>query len=425
MRTMLIGAIAAVAIAAAPPVHAQSTTPAPAPQANPANPTSSTRFPPPDVINFYIQHTSLLSTFGDAQRSDGITPVSGVRWSPDAVKAALNENVAQVDGGRPISDAARQWIQDNQIARGTVAAVTDVAGRLGAATSSEPAFVHFMTSLAVVGQQSALKGQLETNNALLRDFGRTDTDLYRENETLIQKVQADIDFARAQAIKYVRAAAEARAASGGGSSDGSGSGNTIVDGENTDIDAIDTSTAEAVRDGYAIARAFVDPTGILNGANQTLSSTQVNAMVDRIRIAQTATSATSNAAPAATDNFTDTSSDSPLTVAALNPIYKNYKVTVGPNGALVVTVPTLQVQTPTGVMTIPSNQVVVPSTQLNVTSTQINVPSTQVNVPSTQVNTPSTQVNVPSLQMTVPSTQVRTPGSAMNSLDLQPALCGR
>jgi len=42
-------------------------------------------------------------------------------------------------------------------------------------------------------------------------------------------------------------------------------------------------------------------------------------------------------------------------VISPNPIYKNYQVTAGQNGALVVTVPTLQVQTPTAVMTIPSN----------------------------------------------------------------------
>ncbi len=318
------------------------------------------------------------------------------------------------DPSHPLDAATARWIENKAI------------GDTQDSVTNSERYAVFMASIATIKEQAVQKSAMETALALAQRLGRDD--LVQGLQTKIQAYQDDIDSARSRVLDYAADAIRAQeqaSSTGGGSPDASGSGNSIVDGEQTAITEVDAIQAEAVRDGNAIARAYVDPTGLLNGANQTLTSAQLDAMAQRIRIAETATSATPTFAPANTGDFTSTAAVSPLTVTALNPIYKNYKVTVGPNGALVVSVPTLQVQTPTGVMTIPSNQVVVPSTQMNVTSTQINVPSTQVNVPSTQVNTPSTQVNVPSLQTNVPSTQVQTPSSVMTSPDLQPALCGR
>lgn len=93
-----------------------------------------------------------------------------------------------------------------------------------------------------------------------------------------------------------------------------------------------------------------------------------------------------------------------LNGASFATVYRGYIVRTGDNGSTVVLVPSSQVERPSSLMTAPSSQ---------------------IQVPSGMIPMPSNQITMPGSQITVPSTQVRTPGSAMNSLDLQPALCGR
>lgn len=96
--------------------------------------------------------------------------------------------------------------------------------------------------------------------------------------------------------------------------------------------------------------------------------------------------------------------DGDLNGASFATVYRGYVVRPDNTGSTVILVPSTQVNQPTSLMTAPSNQVQVPSGMIDMPSTQITMPGNQINVPSTQV---------------------QTPGSAGNSLDLQPALCGR
>jgi len=370
---------------------------------------SSSSLPPAQVIVFFMTHTDLLHTLLGPEDSTGTQQVQGYRYNVSAVSTELD------DPANKISPATKSWIEANQ--------VTDPASL----PASGSAFGDFMTGLAVIKEQTTLMAAAQTDLALLQQLGVTDSRI-ANLQNVIQGYQNDIDTARAKVLAYAAAAisADPSTQSGnGGSGTASGAGSSQSTTDQQIAQAMDASEAEAAAEGDAIARAYADPNGTLNGTNQLVTSADADAIVNRITIAETATAATPVGTAPDTSDFTSTASDSPLTVISPNPIYKNYQVTAGQNGALVVTVPTLQVQTPTAVMTIPSNQVVVPSTQVAVTSTQVNIPSTQVNVPSSQVNVPSTQVNVPSTQVAVPSTQVQTPSDVMTSPDLEPSLCGR
>jgi hypothetical protein len=414
LRRLII--VSTLALVTAEAAHAQATPTAP----NGASASApATGYPPKDVILFFLHHTNLLGENSSPTRTDGSRDMLGYILERGQVKEALDKDVATGIGNRPFSPEAQRWIEQNEL--GNNNSPNNPA--------NNPAYVDFMTALTVIRAQSAVLAEIETTQAILRDFRQMDSNAYIDNDLRKQKIFGEIRQARLQVTEYTSAAI--KAAGGGASSDASGSGNSIVTTEEEFAnEALDAATIEAAREGDAIARAYIEPTGIIDGSpNHTLTQTEIDGMLARIRLADTAVSSTvvgSIPGASGVDTLVRTTAGAPVTVVALNPIYKNYKATVGPNGALVVTVPTVQVRTPTSVMTIPSSQITVPSSQLMaVPSAVMTVPSTQINVPSTQVNVPSTQVNVPSTQILVPSTQVLTPSSVMSSPDLQPALCGR
>lgn len=397
-----------VVLAASAPLVQAQTTPSPQSGTSTSSPSTSAN-PPADALLFFMLHPELLSTISGPEDANRKQDIGGYHYNVAALRAAMD------DPSSHLSASAKQWIEQNELAGSDDSTIKDSG------------YGDFMTALAVMNQQAIQKTAAETDLAMLRALGVTDGRI-DNMQRRIQGYQEDIDLARAKALDYATPLLKSYippTPSGGASADGSGSDSSGLMTEQQIIQEMDASEADAVREGIAIARTNMDPAGLLNGANQNLTQDQVSAIIQRITMAETAISATPVGGASEGGDFMRTASDSPLTVLAPNPIYKNYKVSVGLNGALVVAVPSLQVQTPTAVLTVPSNQIVVPTTQILVPTTQVNAPSTQVNVPSTQVNVPSTQVNVPSTQIDVPSTQVQTSSDVMTSPDLDPSLCGR
>ena len=353
---------------------------------------------------FFLNHPDLLAV-QTTPGANGNDTVSGYSYIPSQLQAAISDPSLNPIAAQWIN----QWINQDMQSGGNDSQITNMP------------FGTFLAALAVIKQQSIEMSTEQTNLTILQALDPNDPRI-PEYQARIQGYQDDITAARQKVQDY--AANVIRTGAPGPQAAPSDAGaDAAVTAEQVE-QAVEAEEAEADAEGDAIARAYVDPTGLLNGENQALTSTQANAMIQRIRVAETATSATVVGASASADGASTAPSD-PLTVVAPDPIYKNYKVSSGANGALVVSVPTLQVQTRSGVTTFPSNQIAEPSTQVAVTSSQIKVASTQVNVTSNQVSVTSTQVDVPSTQVSVPSTQLQTPSAVMTSPDLEPSLCGR
>ena len=148
----------------------------------------------------------------------------------------------------------------------------------------------------------------------------------------------------------------------------------------------------AQRKANAGTRADATQSNIVDGGTDSGSGNL--AVPDQLPSLQDAFDLAMQGAPSG--DYTASSYDGGIfAVANVLPIYIGYAVV--PNGAA---------------MTSLNNQVLTPSDVMVVPSTQITgMPSDVMTVPSTQINVTSTQVNAPS--------------PVMQSLDLQPALCGR
>ena len=424
LNSLVLALSAALAVAGPQVALAQSTTPAPSGSSPPSTPTRT--YPPKEVLQFYMLNSVLIEAVRGPTNSDGKEAVTG-----NIVYTAKLKDALQRASDQGLPAAARQWIEEHEIrpAEGHYDADHTFKTRAGVGSNpaDDPDYGDFRSNLAVIREQEIQKAQMQTELLILSQLGQGGTAQYEQVQQRIQGFEAAILVARSAVAKYVKDAFQAQRPPGGASGSGSGSGNTIVEGaEEFSNEAMDVSSAEALRDGVAIARAYIEPADALSGGSgRKLTRADVDGMLERIRIAESAVSSSTAAPASGVDRLVQAGEGAPLTVAALNPIYKNYRVTPGQNGSVVVSVTSAQVRTPTAVMTIPSSQITVPSSQILVPSAVMTVPSAQINVPSTQVNVPSSVMTVPSTQITVPSTQVRTPGSAMSSLDLQPALCGR